>query len=847
MLMTGSYDYRLVALSVFLAICASFAALDLAGRVTAARSWVRLVWLGGGALVMGLGIWSTHFTGMLAFRLPVSVTYDWPTVLASLLASIFSSGTALYVVSRPKIGAFQVLTGGIIMGFGIAAMHYTAMAAMRMAATCRFNFLLVALSFLIAIAFSLAALWLAFYFLTDIAGEGWKKLASATQLGLAISVMHYCGMSSASFIPAPTPMNISRSVSISSLGTAAIAVTTLIVLGFAVWTSTLDRRLAAQSLELQSSECFRQIADNFQEVFVLSNADLSQFLYVNRAYRQIWGRTPESLYANSVSFLEGVHPEDRERLKQALEGLIKGEPIKDLECRVVRPDGSTSWVACRGYPVFDAQGQIHRLVGSAQDITQRKRAEEERRRSDELLRVAFEKAAVGFSLSDRNGRFLKVNQAFCRLTGFSAEELYAKDFQSITHAEDLPANLQGMDGLLAGEIVSFVYQKRYITKSGELVWVQNSIATIPDREGSVSGFVTLTEDITDRKRAEDALRESEDRYRDLVEHSYDLICTHDLEGILLSANETPLRILGYSRGELLNKPLRDFVTPEARPLCDAYLSQVQRDGFAKGLLPVLTKSGEVRVWEYNNSLRRDGAGPLVVRGLAHDVTDQKRTEEELRHLSRRLLQLRDEERRRIARDLHDSTGQDLVAVSTTLGQLQASIPSSSRKARKLIVQCQALTDSCLGEIRTLSYVLHPPMLEETGLEDAIRQYLDGFAERTGIEITMEIAPHFGRLTQDSELALFRVMQESLTNILRHSGSFTAKIKLHRGPETITLEVSDTGRGIFVCNQKQNGAAPLVAGVGIPSMQERVKQFGGRLDIESSGQGTTVRVTLPTVG
>lgn len=132
------------------------------------------------------------------------------------------------------------------------------------------------------------------------------------------------------------------------------------------------------------------------------------------------------------------------------------------------------------------------------------------------------------------------------------------------------------------------------------------------------------------RAANEELRESEDRYRDLVEHSSDLICTHDANGILLSVNEAPLRILGYSREELLNKPLRDFVTPETRPLCDAYLAQVQRDGFAHGLLPVLTKSRDVRLWEYNNSLRKEGVSSPIVRGIAHDVTEQKRAEAALR-------------------------------------------------------------------------------------------------------------------------------------------------------------------------------------------------------------------------
>jgi two-component system, cell cycle sensor histidine kinase and response regulator CckA len=132
-----------------------------------------------------------------------------------------------------------------------------------------------------------------------------------------------------------------------------------------------------------------------------------------------------------------------------------------------------------------------------------------------------------------------------------------------------------------------------------------------------------------------ALKESEDLYRDLVENSQDLICTHDFQGILLSVNQTPLKILGYSRDELLNKPLRDFVVPEARTRCDEYLAEIKRDGFAKGLLPVLTKNGQVRVWEYNNTVRTDGVGAPIVRGIAHDVTEQKRAEKALRKTEER--------------------------------------------------------------------------------------------------------------------------------------------------------------------------------------------------------------------
>src|SRR6202049_2916518 len=156
--LTGSYDYSEVARSVFIAIVASYAALDIAGRVTAARGRIRLAWLSGGAIAMGLGIWAMHFKGTLAFRLPVPVQYHWPTVLASLLVAVLASAVALYVASRQKMGHVEVLTGSIFMGAGIAGMHYIGMAAIRLAAITQYSSILVIISILLAILFSLIAL-----------------------------------------------------------------------------------------------------------------------------------------------------------------------------------------------------------------------------------------------------------------------------------------------------------------------------------------------------------------------------------------------------------------------------------------------------------------------------------------------------------------------------------------------------------------------------------------------------------------------------------------------------------------------------------------------------------------
>src|ERR1700686_130246 len=194
---TGSYDYRLVALSVLIAVLASYAALDLAARVTAAHGRIRFAWLLGGATAMGTCIWSIHYIGMLAFSLPIPVLYDWPTVLLSLLAAVFTSAIALFVVSRQRMGLMAAMGGSVIMGAGIATMHYTGMAAMRLPAMCHYSSFLVTLSVLFAIVISLVALWLTFRFRNDVKGKWLPKIASAVLMGAAIPVMHYTGMAAA--------------------------------------------------------------------------------------------------------------------------------------------------------------------------------------------------------------------------------------------------------------------------------------------------------------------------------------------------------------------------------------------------------------------------------------------------------------------------------------------------------------------------------------------------------------------------------------------------------------------------------------------------------------------------
>jgi PAS domain S-box-containing protein len=377
----GSYNYALVALSVLIAIFASYTALDLAGRVTAARGWSRALWLLGGAGAMGTGIWSMHYIGMLAFILPIPVAYHWPTVLLSLFAAILASVVALGVVSQQKMSVFRALAGSVLMGTGIAGMHYIGMGAMRLSALCQFNSFLVVLSVAFAVLISLAALWITFHFRDEKTGIGWEKLAGAVVMGTAIPVMHYTGMAAASFTPSGIPADLSHAVSISTLGTLGIAAVTWIVLGLALLTSWMDRRFAAQTLELQEEKLQRSEAYLAEAQRLTHTGSWAwrvagqDVLHLSEEMYRIYGFDPEKGPPTFEERLQRTHPEDRPKLQGAIDRAIAEKSDYEAEFRILLPDGKVKYIHSVGHPILNASGDLVEFAGSATDITDRKRAE----------------------------------------------------------------------------------------------------------------------------------------------------------------------------------------------------------------------------------------------------------------------------------------------------------------------------------------------------------------------------------------------------------------------------------------------------------------------------------------
>ena len=386
----GSYSARLVAFSVCISVMASYAALDLAGRVTSARERARVMWLCGGATAMGIGIWSMHYVGMLAFRLPIPVQYDWPTVLLSLFAAILASGIALFVASRKHMGYLLIIVGGVFMGGAIAGMHYIGMAAMRLPAMCHYSAGIVIVSVVLAIVISFVALWLTFQFRGEKRSGGWRKALSAVVMGAAIPGMHYTGMAAASFTPS-TLMDgdVLHALSISSLGTAVIIVVTFMILGLTVLTSLIDRRFSAQAFALESSEKrARQILETSFDAFVEMDAGgriLAWNAQAESAFQ--W----EQVEVIGMDFSEAIIPPNyREAYEQEIRQLLASGQGTALNRRFETIASSKDG---REMPVEITisamrHDQSHHFAAFVRDLSERKRFEHELREVKEAAESA---------------------------------------------------------------------------------------------------------------------------------------------------------------------------------------------------------------------------------------------------------------------------------------------------------------------------------------------------------------------------------------------------------------------------------------------------------------------------
>jgi PAS domain S-box-containing protein len=510
------------------------------------------------------------------------------------------------------------------------------------------------------------------------------------------------------------------------------------------------------------------------------------------------------------------------------------------------------------------------------DVLQRSAAfEKALRESEERFRSAMTNIAEGLVMLDAQGRIIYMNPAAETLFGWSSAELLGKDIHEKTHykhpdgspyaAPDCPLLHVLRSGVPIRE-----HEDLFIRKDGSFLPVVFSASPVK-AEGAAGGVVVCFRDDAKRRQAEEALRQSERIYRAIGESIDYGVWICDEQGRNVYASPSFLQLIGLTQQECsengwahaMDREEAD-ATKEAWQRCvreGTYWERESRfraaDGHWNHILsrgvPIRDSQGKILYWAGINldiQHRKEAEQQLqeLVQTLESRVSERtlqlENATAKLRELTGTLLQTQDEERRRIARELHDGAGQLVAAMSMNLTSIVSEKEKLSVQARQNLEQNQALIEQASREIRTMSHLLHPPLLDEVGLDSALRWYVDGFSERSKIAVETKLASGFTEdLPRDLALSVFRIVQESLTNIHRHSESSTALVRIDRSPREITLLVEDEGKGIPAEIQSKISSGELT-GVGLRGMRERVRQFGGHLDVRSNGHGTRVMAVLP---
>jgi len=354
----------------------------------------------------------------------------------------------------------------------------------------------------------------------------------------------------------------------------------------------------------------------------------------------------------------------------------------------------------------------------------------------------------------------------------------------------------------------------------------------------------LEERISERKRAEEALRESEERYRELFENARDAIYVHDLEGNYISVNRAAETLSGYTREEILGRNFAEFVVGEhVQQVHECLFSKLEQSGETSYEVEVIAKDGRRVPVEVSSRAIYENGEIVGIQGTARDITERKQAQDTLRMFSRRLIEAQEDERRRIARDLHDQIGQALTAVKMNLHTIQrlCATPESMPRIKDNI----DAVDEALRLVRDLSVDLRPPLLDDLGLATALCWYVDRYAHRAGVttEVQIELPNRDERFSRDLETAFFRIAQEALTNVVRHARASHVSLQLTRTKTGLEMVVQDDGVGFDPAALRKR--APRAATLGLLGMQERAHAAGGEIDIDSKiSRGTTIRFTVP---
>jgi PAS domain S-box-containing protein len=605
----------------------------------------------------------------------------------------------------------------------------------------------------------------------------------------------------------------------------------------------------------------------------------------NARVYEVMGRSMDDGPVNGADFLSAiVHQDDKRAFEQAFAACMETGSRFLCQGRIRRNDGTWAWVEFTARPDYRPDGSLYCLFGTVRDITESTVADAALRQSEERLRISHRASHSGAWEVDLNTKQIiwsnELQLLWGLVPGSIAQDDVRGQIRRMILSEDHPAVDRALAECLESNDGEYHVEFRIARADGAIRWMESFAEVIYDEAGTARRIIGVTTDIDERKRSEQREREitaeavaANAKFRAVFEQAPVLASMLTVSGIVVETNRLSLEMSGYRAEEILGKPFWEAGwfrgSTHTQSLLRSAVFEAAKGSTFREVLSYQWSDGSEHIAEFALNPIRDPHGEIIfLHPVAVDVTELKlavekyrrlaetldaevrsrtatleQQSEELRSLSWRLLRTQDDERRHIARELHDSAGQTLTVLNMNLARI---VDAARDRAPHLVedaIETQQLVKDLNQEIRTTSYLLHPPLLDEVGLSDALGAYVQGLAARSGIAIELSVAPQFGRHSPDLELAIFRLIQECLTNIHRHSGSKTAEIRLSVGDDVISVEVQDHGKGIPP--EKLADIHSESSGVGIRGMRERIRRFNGEVQIDSNASGTRIIVSIPS--